>query len=181
MEGWIWKALCNEAPFRYGKNLASSGITIWSILQQSTCKDNFGSFFTLITNSSKISLSLVITNKGSCVIRLKRKVCVLVQRATPNSIFNWAQPLLYWRQKEMLHRNGWLNCYICKVLSIILFGSVSRNDILKIRFSLSCLRKIGRVHHLHGRPVALDTYVFAMKFRECLWKLFYKQEIITVL
>ena len=26
MEGWIWKALCNEAPFRFGKNLASSGI-----------------------------------------------------------------------------------------------------------------------------------------------------------
>ena len=26
MEGWTWKALCNEAPFRFGKNLASSGI-----------------------------------------------------------------------------------------------------------------------------------------------------------
>ena len=26
MEGWIWKALCNEAPFRFGKNLASSRI-----------------------------------------------------------------------------------------------------------------------------------------------------------
>ena len=24
MEGWTWKALCNEAPFRFGKNLASS-------------------------------------------------------------------------------------------------------------------------------------------------------------
>ena len=23
MEGWTWKALCNEAPFRFGKNLAS--------------------------------------------------------------------------------------------------------------------------------------------------------------
>ena len=33
MEGWTWKALCNEAPFRFGKNLASSGIrtrTPWS-------------------------------------------------------------------------------------------------------------------------------------------------------
>ena len=35
MEGWIWKALCNEAPFRFWKNLASSGIqtrdpVIWS-------------------------------------------------------------------------------------------------------------------------------------------------------
>ena len=26
MEGWTWKALCNEATFRFGKNLASSGI-----------------------------------------------------------------------------------------------------------------------------------------------------------
>ena len=26
MEGWPWKALCNEAPFRFGKNLASSAI-----------------------------------------------------------------------------------------------------------------------------------------------------------
>ena len=26
MEGWTWKALCNEAPFRFGKNLASSEI-----------------------------------------------------------------------------------------------------------------------------------------------------------
>ena len=26
MEGWTWKVLCNEAPFRFGKNLASSGI-----------------------------------------------------------------------------------------------------------------------------------------------------------
>ena len=26
MEGWTWKALCSEAPFRFGKNLASSGI-----------------------------------------------------------------------------------------------------------------------------------------------------------
>ena len=26
MEGWTWKALCNEAPFMFGKNLASSGI-----------------------------------------------------------------------------------------------------------------------------------------------------------
>ena len=26
MEGWTWKALYNEAPFRFGKNLASSGI-----------------------------------------------------------------------------------------------------------------------------------------------------------
>ena len=33
MERWTWKALCNEAPFRFGKNLASSGIepaTPWS-------------------------------------------------------------------------------------------------------------------------------------------------------
>ena len=26
MEGWTWKALCNEVPFRFGKNLASGGI-----------------------------------------------------------------------------------------------------------------------------------------------------------
>ena len=26
MEGWTWKALCNEAPFRFGNNLASSEI-----------------------------------------------------------------------------------------------------------------------------------------------------------
>ena len=26
MEGWTWKALCNEVTFRFGKNLASSGI-----------------------------------------------------------------------------------------------------------------------------------------------------------
>ena len=26
MEGWTWKAQCNEAPSRFGKNLASSGI-----------------------------------------------------------------------------------------------------------------------------------------------------------
>ena len=26
MEGWTWKALCNEVPFRFGKNLVSSGI-----------------------------------------------------------------------------------------------------------------------------------------------------------
>ena len=26
MEGWTWKALCNEMPFRFGKNLASSRI-----------------------------------------------------------------------------------------------------------------------------------------------------------
>ena len=26
MEGWTWKALYNEVPFRFGKNLASSGI-----------------------------------------------------------------------------------------------------------------------------------------------------------
>ena len=26
MEGWTWKALCNEAPFRFGQNLACSGI-----------------------------------------------------------------------------------------------------------------------------------------------------------
>ena len=26
IEGWTWKALCNEAPFRFGKNRASSGI-----------------------------------------------------------------------------------------------------------------------------------------------------------
>ena len=25
MEGWTWKAMCNEAPFRFGENLASSG------------------------------------------------------------------------------------------------------------------------------------------------------------
>ena len=35
MEGWTWKALCNEAPFRFGKNLTSSEIrnrdpVIWS-------------------------------------------------------------------------------------------------------------------------------------------------------
>ena len=26
MEGWTWKAVCNEVPFRFGKNIASSGI-----------------------------------------------------------------------------------------------------------------------------------------------------------
>ena len=26
MEGWTWKALCNETPIRLGKNLASIGI-----------------------------------------------------------------------------------------------------------------------------------------------------------
>ena len=26
MEGWTWKALCNEAPFRFWKNVASSGM-----------------------------------------------------------------------------------------------------------------------------------------------------------
>ena len=26
IEGWTWKALCNEAPFRFGKVLASSWI-----------------------------------------------------------------------------------------------------------------------------------------------------------
>ena len=26
MAGWTWKVLCNEAPFNFGKNLASSGI-----------------------------------------------------------------------------------------------------------------------------------------------------------
>ena len=28
IEGWTWKALCNEAPFRFGKILASSWIRI---------------------------------------------------------------------------------------------------------------------------------------------------------
>ena len=26
MEGWTWKALCNEAPFKFEKNLASGWI-----------------------------------------------------------------------------------------------------------------------------------------------------------
>ena len=31
-DGWKWKALCNEAPFRFGKNLASNGkpATLWT-------------------------------------------------------------------------------------------------------------------------------------------------------
>ena len=29
MEGWTWRALCNETPFRFAKNLASSKIRTW--------------------------------------------------------------------------------------------------------------------------------------------------------
>ena len=28
-DGWSWKALCNEAPFRFGQNLTSNGILTW--------------------------------------------------------------------------------------------------------------------------------------------------------
>ena len=60
MEGWTWKALCNETPFRFRKNLASSGIwtrdpVIWSrdasvrkwvrckIYHENTIQDNWNS------------------------------------------------------------------------------------------------------------------------------------------
>ena len=46
IEGWKWKALCNEAPFRFGKNLASSIIRtrnhmIWSQVPIKDCNGNF--------------------------------------------------------------------------------------------------------------------------------------------
>ena len=38
-------------------------------------------------------------------------------------------------------------------------------------------KKFGWVHHLKDAPCAHGTSVFAMKFRESLWKLLYKQEM----
>ena len=41
IEGWTWKALCNEASFRFGKILASSWIgTRDSMIRSRNCKGN---------------------------------------------------------------------------------------------------------------------------------------------
>ena len=39
MEGWAWKALCNEAPFRFEKKLSSSRIRTHDLVIRNFCLD----------------------------------------------------------------------------------------------------------------------------------------------
>ena len=43
MDGWAWRALCNGTPFRFGKNLASSGIRTRDLVIRS--REPRGRFF----------------------------------------------------------------------------------------------------------------------------------------
>ena len=80
MEGWIWKALCNEAPFKFGKNLASSRIRTRDLGSE------VGS-----ANRSATRTLLAIASKGIILSR-QRTTKVLIRL---RGCAGWSAPLLF--------------------------------------------------------------------------------------